>query len=122
MRTKHGRRHGLAAALAAAAGLLLAAPPAAAAELTVAVYVDLTIGRLELAHDTWTQEGRSPAETEEAEVCRLYDTDLDAYYAFAGAHREEIEDYLDELPEKRQRIETLAAEIAATIEQKEAQP
>jgi hypothetical protein len=102
------------------AALLLLTLPAAAEELTVASYVDLTIDRLELAYQTWSQEDRSPVETEEAEVCRLYGTDLDAYYAFAGDHRGAIEDFLAENPEKKDTIDSLAADIAAVIEQKEA--
>jgi len=120
MRTKHANRPAPGTALTVAAALLLLALPALAAELTVASYVDLTIERLELAYTTWSQEDRSPVETEEAELCLPYETDLDAYYAFAGKHHQEIEDYLAEHTDKRDRIDQLAADIAAIIEQKEA--
>jgi len=121
MRTKQGPRHGLGTALATLAALLLLSVPVRADELTVASYVDLTIERLELAYDTWSQEGRSPVETEEAEVCQAYGTDLDAYYAFAGEHRREIEDYLADHDDERDTIDSLAADIAAVIEQEEVQ-
>jgi hypothetical protein len=120
MRTGNGRRPALATVVLAAV-LALLALPALAAELTVATYVDLTIDRLALAYDTWSQEGRSPVETEEAAVCQLYETDLDAYYSFAGDHRQEIEDYLAEHDDKRAAIDSLAADIAAIIEHKEVQ-
>jgi hypothetical protein len=119
MRTKHANRHGRKTGLPVAAALLLLALPAVAAELTVASYVDLTIKRLELAYTTWSEEDRSPVETEEAALCQLYGATLEAYYAFAGEHRQEIEDYLSENTAKRDRIDSLAADIAAIIEQKE---
>jgi hypothetical protein len=119
MRTEPRHRRIHAAVLAAA--LLLLPFAAGAAELTVASYVDLTIDRLELAHETWSLEGRSPVETEEAEVCQLYQTDLDTYYGFAGEHRQAIEDYLAENVEARATIDSLAAAIDRIIEQKEAQ-
>lgn len=118
MRTKQGLKP---TAIIALAALLLLALPALAEELTVASYVDLTIERLELAHHTWSAEGRSPVETEEAELCHPYGTDLDAYYAFAGEHRQEIEDYLAEHTAKRDTIDSLAADVAAVIEQQEVQ-
>jgi hypothetical protein len=121
MRTQPRPRPGLGTALATLAALLLLALPARAEELTVASYVDLTIDRLELAYQTWSQEDRSPVETEEAEVCRLYGTDLDTYFAFAGKHGQEIEDYLAEHTDKRDEIESLAADVAAVIEQQEVQ-
>lgn len=121
MRTQHSNRRGLRTALTVAVALLVVTPLAFAAELTVPSYVDLTIDRLELAYATWSQEGRSPVETEEAAVCQLYETTLDAYYAFAGGHKQEIEDYLAEHTDKRDTIESLAADIAAIIEQQEAQ-
>jgi hypothetical protein len=119
MRKEPGCR-GIRAAVVVAA-LLLLPLAAGAAELTVAGFVDLTIDRLELAHQTWSQEGRSPVETEEAEVCRLHQTDLATYYGFAGSHRQQIEDYLAENAEARATIESLTAAIDRLIEQKEAQ-
>lgn len=122
MRRKHGRRHRPGTGLVALAGLLLTLTlPTFAAELTVDTYVDLTIARLQLAYDTWSQEDRSPVETEEAAVCQPYDTDLDSYYAFAGSHRREIDDYLADHTDERDTIDSLAADIAAMIEQKEVQ-
>lgn len=121
MRTQHSNRRGLGTALATLVALAVVTPPALAAELTVASYVDLTIERLELAYRTWSEEGRSPVETEEADVCQLYETTLDAYYAFAGDHKQEIEDYLAEHTDKRDTIDSLAADIAAIIDQQEAQ-
>jgi hypothetical protein len=102
-----------------ACGVFWGALPALAGELTVAQYVDLTIDRLELARTTWSEEGRSPVETEEAAVCQLYETTLSEYYGFAGEHRQEIEDYLAENTEKRDEIEALAAEIDSLIDQLE---
>jgi len=54
-------------------------------------------------------------------VCQAYGTDLDAYYAFAGEHRREIEDYLADHDDERDTIDSLAADIAAVIEQEEVQ-
>lgn len=118
---KHAKRQRLGLELVIAVALCLVALPAFANELTVASYVDLTIERLELAHATWSLEERSPAETEQAAVCQRYETSLEAYYAFAGKHAQEIGDYLEEHPEKRDRLEALAAAIRALIEQKEVQ-
>lgn len=118
---KHAKRQRLGLELVIAAALCLVALPAFAKELTVASYVDLTIERLELAHATWSQENRSPAETEQAALCLRYETSQEAYYAFAGEHVQEIGDYLDEHSEKRDRIAALAAAIRALIEQKEVQ-
>lgn len=121
MSTKTADRHGFGWAFALLATLLLLALPTLAEDLTVERYVDLTIDRLELARLTWTDEDRSPVETEEAAVCQLYQTDLDAYYSFAGEHLQQIKDYLDENTDKRDTIDSLAADIAAIIEQKEGQ-
>jgi predicted NACHT family NTPase len=120
MRTMHSNRRRLGSALAALAVLVALTLPALAAELTVESYVDLTIDRLELARTTWSEEGRSPVETEEAAICQLYETTLDAYYRFAGEHRKEIEDYLAQNTEKRDTIDALAAEIKSLIDQVEA--
>jgi hypothetical protein len=118
---QHAKRQRLGLELVIAAALCLVALPVFAEGLTVVGYVDLSIERLELAHATWSLEGRSPAETEQAAVCQRYETSLEAYYAFAGEHAKEIGDYLEEYPDKRERIEALAASVRALIEQKEVQ-
>lgn len=121
MRTTNRSRRRLGTALAALALLLVPTLPALAAELTAESYVDLTIARLELAYTTWSEEDRSPVETEEAALCQAYETTLEAYYTFAGDHRREVEDYLAEHTDKRDTIDSLAAEVRAIIDQKEAQ-
>jgi hypothetical protein len=112
------RRFGL-TLIAIAALALLAGLPVLAAELTVADYVDLTIARLELAQRTWSEEGRSPVETEEAALFEARGATAEAYYAFAGAHGKEIASYLEENTDKRDRIEALSREIQRLIEQAE---
>lgn len=107
------------ALVAAAALVLLTGLPVLAAELTVADYVDLTIARLELAQRTWTEEGRSPVETEEAALFEARTTTAAAYYRFAGEHGKAIESYLEENTDKRDRIEALSREIQRLIEQAE---
>ena len=118
---QYAKRQRLGLELVIAAALCLVALPGFADGLTVATYVDLTIERLELTHATWSLEDRSPAETEQAAVCQRYETSLEAYYAFAGEHAQEIADYLEEHPEKGDRVEALSAAIRALIEQKEVQ-
>ena len=102
--------------------LLLPAPPAHAAELTVAEYVDLTIARLELSRNTWSVEGRSPVETEEAAVFESRGSTSRAYYRFAGEHGREIQSFLEEHMDKRDQIEALSREIESLIEQAEVNP
>ncbi|HEV8582572.1 MAG TPA: hypothetical protein VGX68_26190 [Thermoanaerobaculia bacterium] len=107
------------ALVAVAALVLLTGLPVLAAELTVADYVDLTIARLELAQRTWTEEGRSPVETEEAALFEARGTTAKAYYRFAGEHGKAIASYLEENTDKRDRIEALSREIQRLIEQAE---
>lgn len=113
------RRFGLALVVTIAALVLLTGLPAHAEELTVADYVDLTISRMELAQRTWTEEGRSPVETEEAVLFEARGTTAKAYFSFAGRHAEAIADYLEENTDKRDRIEALSREIQRLIEQAE---
>jgi HAMP domain-containing protein len=115
------RRFGL-ALVAVAALVLLSGVPARAAELTVADYVDLTIARLELAQRTWSEEKRSPVETEEAALFEARGTTAGDYFRFAGRHGQEIEGYLEENTDKRDRIEALSQEIERLIEQAEVTP
>lgn len=111
-------RFGL-ALVALVALALLAGIPVQATELSVAGYVDLTIARLELAQETWGEEGRSPVETEEAALFEAYGTTAKVYFRFAGAHPSEIEGHLAENTEQRDRIEALSREIERLIEQAE---
>lgn len=122
MTRNDGNTCGLGTALALVALLLLAGLPARAAELTVAEYVDLSISRLELARTTWSTEGRSPVETEEATLFEVWGTTAAAYYRFGGDHAREIESFLEEDAEKRNRIEELRTEIESLIEAAEVQP
>ena len=109
-------------ALALVALVLLAGLPARATELTVAEYVDLTISRLELALRTWSEEGRSPVETEEAALFETWGTTAGAYYRFSGEHPDEVKGFLEENVEKSDRIEALSRQIESLIEQAEVQP
>ena len=102
-----------------AVAALLAVLPAAGAELTVMEYVELTISRLELAQTTWSEEGRSPTETEEAALFDELATDAETYYRFAGQHRQKIEDYLAANPELQQQIDSLSDAVGQLIEQSE---
>jgi hypothetical protein len=113
------RRFGLALAFTLAALILLPGLPARAAELTVADYVDLTIARLELAVRTWSEERRSPVETEEAALFEAKGTTAKVYFHFAGEHGKEIEGYLEENTDKRDRIAALSQEVQRLIEQAE---
>jgi hypothetical protein len=122
MTRNDGKTCGLGTALALVALLLLAGLPARAAELTVAEYVDLTISRLELARRTWSEEGRSPVETEEATLFESWGTTAGAYYRYGGDHAKEIEGFLEENTEKSSAIEALSREIERLIEQAEVQP
>lgn len=122
MTRNDGNTCGFRTALALVALLLLAGLPARAAELTVAEYVDLSISRLELARSTWSAEERSPVETEEATLFETRGTTAVAYYRFAGDHAKEIEGFLEDNADKRDRIEELRAEIESLIEASEVQP
>lgn len=122
MTRNDGNTCGLGTALALVALLLLAGLPARAAELTVAEYVDLTIARLELARTTWSGEGRSPVETEEATLFETWGTTAVAYYRYSGNHSKEIEGFLEENTEKHNQIEALRDEIESLIEAAEVQP
>jgi hypothetical protein len=113
------RRLGFALAVTIAALILLSGLPALAAELTVAGYVDLTIARLELAVKTWSEEGRSPVETEESALFEARGTTAKVYFHFAGAHRKEIAGYLEANTDKRDRIEALSRQVQGLIAQAE---
>lgn len=102
--------------------VLLTALPAQATELTVADYIDLTIARLELARKTWSEDRRSPVETEEAPLFEARGTMAKAYFRFAGEHSQEIESHLEANPEQRDRIEALSREVRSLIEQAEVTP
>ena len=102
--------------------VLLTVLPAQAAELTVADYIDLTIARLELARKTWSEDRRSPVETEEAPLFEARGATAKAYFRFAGEHSQEIESHLEANPEQRDRIEALSREIHSLIEQAEVTP
>ena len=105
-----------------AVSLMVPVPPVHAAELTVSQYVSLTVARLELARRTWTDEERSPVETEEAVLFEAQGTTSRAYYRYAGEHGKEIQRYLEEHTDQRDRIEALSLEIARLIEQAEVEP
>ena len=122
MIAKDRKRWGFRAVLALLAALLLLPALARAAELTLAAYVDLTIARLELARATWSEQGRSPVETEEAALFEAHGSTSRDYHGFAGKHEQEIGSYLEEHTAKRDQIEALSREIERLIEQSEVNP
>lgn len=99
--------------------LLLAPIAPLVAQMSVADYIELSIARLELARDTWSEEGRGPTEAEEGDLCTDHGTTAEAYYAFAGEMADEMDSFLDENSHLRDTIEALSAEIRSLIESAE---
>jgi hypothetical protein len=84
-------------------------------------YCELTIERLALAHDVWDTERRGLTPEDEAELWPMFGTTAEAYFAFAGSHRSEIDAYLAGNPAAREEIDFLRSRIDEIIEQMEVQ-
>jgi len=91
-----------------------AAAASAADEEQLASYCDLTVAHLVLVRDT-LQQGRMLTAAEEHGFFGGRGTTPEAYYAFAGENRQELEDYLAANPETSDQIEALRQEIEALI-------
>lgn len=85
-------------------------------EAEVAAYLDLTIARLELVRDTLQQQGTMLTGDEEKAFFRSRGTTSEAYYAFARANPDQIDEYLNTHRVVADRIEALRLEIKALIE------
>lgn len=97
-------------------------PPARAdvdPDLDVTTYVELTIERLELIHDAWSDTGAPPSEEKLSELYESYGVDSQEYLRYGGKKRKEIQRYLDEHDKARGVIESLSAAIHALIEEEE---
>ena len=90
-----------------------------AADLAVAAYYDLAVERLQLAIDTWQQQGRSPTDADEARLWARYGTTARAYYTYAGAHRREVRNYLETHPEVGAELDRLQDRLRALLAQME---
>jgi hypothetical protein len=99
--------------------MLLGTPAARAADLTIAAYIELSLARLQLAKDTWEREQQAPSVDAEEALYQQYGITVVAYYAFAGAHRQEIEGYLAAHPEVQVQIDSLSERLHELIEQTE---
>jgi hypothetical protein len=99
--------------------MLLGTQVAHATDLTVAAYIELSLARLQLAKDTWEREQQAPSGDAEEALYQQYGTTVMAYYAFAGAHRQEIEGYLGAHPEMQAQIDSLSERLHELIEQTE---
>jgi len=102
------RRFILVFALAASLVCVLAGREGAQAEpLSVAMFCELSIARLQLATDAWEQMGRSPTDAEGDTLWQQHGTTAEEYYTFASAYREEVDGYLTSYPEVQAQIERL---------------
>jgi hypothetical protein len=99
--------------------MLLGIQAARAADLTVAAYIELSLDRLQLAQATWERQQQAPSADAEEALYQQYGTTVMAYYAFAGAHRQEIEAYLAAHPEMQVQIDSRSDRLHELIEQAE---
>lgn len=102
--------------------LLAAAGPARAEDLSIEAYFDTTLARLELAATRWEQTGSGPTEEDMEALFAQHGTTTEAYHAYAGKHREEVQGYLEARPEVQQAIDALSARIRAAIDQASTEP
>lgn len=115
-------RRKVAAAAGAAVLLGALALPIGAAELTLDLYFDVTVARLELIATSWETTGAPPEEQQEADLFTSHGTTSEAYLAYAGGHHAEIDDRLANDDALRQDIAALVTRIDQAIAQTEAQP
>jgi len=115
-------RRKVAAAAGAAVLLGALALPAGAAELTLDLYFDVTVARLELIATSWETTGAPLDEQQEADLYVSHGTTSEDYLAFTGAHHAEIDGRLESDEALRQDIDALQARIEQAIAQREAQP
>lgn len=94
---------------------------AGAEPLTLESYFEVTLARLDLVVGTWEQTGHGPGEEEEAVLFQQHGITTEAFYGFAGEHREEIAAYLEGHPDVQQAIDDLSARIQQLVAQAEEQ-
>lgn len=115
-------RRTVAAAACAAVLLGALALPVGAAELTLDLYFDVTVARLNLLATSWETTGAPPDEQQEADLFASHGTTSEDYLAYAGGHHAEIDDRLANDDALRQDVAALEARIEQAIAQTEAQP
>lgn len=106
----------------AALVLLSAAGPVRAEDLSIEAYFDVTLARLELAATRWEQTRSGPTEEEMEALFAQHGTTTEAYHAYAGEHRQEVEGYLEANPEAREAVDALSARIQTAIDQASTEP
>lgn len=94
---------------------------AGAETLTLESYFEVALARLDLVVGTWEQTGHGPGEEEEAALFQQHGITPEAFYGFAGEHREEIAAYLEGHPDLQQAIDDLSARIQQLVAQAEEQ-
>ena len=133
------RRSVCAAALVLAAAAAARAGEPAATEPTVERHVALSVELLEASVAEWQERvALATAEMDAAErdkaraaleakykavrgrLYEQYQTNSPAHLAFAGAHRAEIDAYLDDAPEIKARIDSLTQALRSLVGQHEA--
>ena len=90
--------------------------------LTVSVYTQITVERLELAISTWGSENRPPTAIEEAALFTAHGTTARLYYGFMSRNSRQVRAYLDSHPVVADRISELAQQLRAFISQTDTGP
>ena len=102
--------------------LVLFSGMATAQELTIDSYIALTVERLRIAENAWTQQGRAPTRTESDALWSTYATTAADYVAFGSTHRLAVEAYLASHPTVRDDIAQRSQRIRALVSQTEPKP
>lgn len=80
-------------------------------------YVELSIARLELAHESWAKTQQPPESEAMAALFAGYGLEEADYLAYGGTNRREIDSYLAAHPQVKQRIDALSADIGQAIKE-----
>ena len=102
--------------------LLAAVGPVRAEALSIESYFDVTLARLELAAARWEQTRSGPTEEEMEALFAQHGTTTEAYHAYAGEHRDEVEGFLEANPELQAAVEALSARIRTAIDHASTEP
>ena len=106
----------------AALVLFAAVGPVRAEDLSIETYFDVTLARLDLAAARWEQTRSGPTEEEMEGLFAQHGTTTEAYHAYAGEHRDEVEGYLEANPEVQDAVDALSARIRTAIDQASTEP
>ncbi len=88
-----------------------------AGELTVDTYCALSVARLERAVSALEIEGRALTAQDESALWASHGTTRDAFYEYAGAHREDVQAYLTSHAELQKTIDILSNRLHELVGQ-----